>query len=87
MEKPWLSQYPEGVPAEIDISQYQSVLDVFRKSCRKYADRKAFMRTAGNGNTTCEQLTLKPDFPPAAYEGVAQLAPADGKVSFSITRS
>ena len=43
VEKPWLSQYPEGVPAEIDISKYSSVLDVFRKSCSKYADRTAFV--------------------------------------------
>lgn len=42
MEKPWLSQYPEGVPAEIDISQFNSILDVFDNSCRMYADRLAF---------------------------------------------
>ena len=42
VEKPWLSQYPEGVPAEIDVTEFKSVLDVFKNSCKKYADRTAF---------------------------------------------
>lgn len=42
MEKPWLSEYPEGVPSEIDISQFSSVLDVFEQSCQQYAERVAF---------------------------------------------
>ena len=42
MEKPWLSQYPEGVPAEIDLSAFSSVLDVFKNSCKKWPDRLAF---------------------------------------------
>ena len=42
MERPWLSQYPPGVPAEIDVAEYQSVRDVFEESCRTYAKRPAF---------------------------------------------
>ena len=42
MERTWLSQYPPGVPAEIDVGEYQSVRDVFEESCRKYAKRPAF---------------------------------------------
>ena len=42
MERTWLAQYPPGVPAEIDVGEYQSVRDVFEESCRKYAKRPAF---------------------------------------------
>ncbi|HSU44545.1 MAG TPA: long-chain-fatty-acid--CoA ligase [Casimicrobiaceae bacterium] len=42
MERPWLSQYPPGVPAEIDVAGYPSVREVFEESCRKYAKRPAF---------------------------------------------
>jgi len=42
VERPWLSQYPPGVPAEIDVAGYPSVREVFEESCRKYAKRPAF---------------------------------------------
>ncbi len=42
MEKIWLSSYPAGVPAEIDVNTYASVCAVFEESCAKYADRPAF---------------------------------------------
>ena len=43
MDKPWLSQYPDAVPAEIDLSEYTSILDIYEKSLEKYADRDAYM--------------------------------------------
>ena len=42
MEKIWLSSYPPGVPAEIDINEYASVREVFEESCGKFAARPAF---------------------------------------------
>ncbi len=42
MEKPWLKSYPESVPAEIDISAYASVVDIFHESCKRFADRPSF---------------------------------------------
>jgi len=42
MERVWLAHYPPGVPAEIDIGEYQSVREVFEESCRTYATRPAF---------------------------------------------
>ena len=42
MEKFWLKRYPQGVPAEINPDEYQSIADVFEESCQKYADRPAF---------------------------------------------
>ncbi len=42
MEKLWLNSYPEGVPAEIDADAYQSIIEIFDKSVRKYSDKPAF---------------------------------------------
>jgi long-chain acyl-CoA synthetase len=39
---PWIKNYPEGIPAEINLYDYPSFLDLFEDSCRKYADRVAF---------------------------------------------
>jgi len=41
-EKPWLSSYPPGVPAHIDLSEQHSIVDVLEKSCAEYKDRMAF---------------------------------------------
>lgn len=42
MNKPWLANYPEGVPAEIDLGEFTSILDIFDNSCQRYAERPAF---------------------------------------------
>lgn len=42
MDRPWLTSYPETVPAEIDISNYQSVVEIFTESTSRFADRPAF---------------------------------------------
>ena len=42
-EKPWLKQYPANVPAEIDMTEFNSVVDVIDRSCRDYADKVAYM--------------------------------------------
>ena len=41
-ESVWLSSYPEGVPAEIDASQYDSLVSLMEESFSKYADRTAY---------------------------------------------
>ena len=43
MNKPWLNSYPESVPAEIELSQYTSILDIFEQSCEKYKDSTAYI--------------------------------------------
>ena len=43
MERIWLKHYPPGVPADIDTTQYPSLVDLFEESFRKFADRKAFI--------------------------------------------
>src|SRR6185369_10204098 len=42
MERIWLKSYPAGVPAEIDVNQYSSLVELFEKSIRAYAERPAF---------------------------------------------
>nr|HET7858545.1 long-chain-fatty-acid--CoA ligase [Caldimonas sp.] len=42
MEKVWLKQYPAGVPAEIDVHQYPSLVALLDESFRRYADRTAY---------------------------------------------
>ncbi|BEP45258.1 MULTISPECIES: long-chain-fatty-acid--CoA ligase [Variovorax] len=41
-DRPWLSSYPQGVPADIDASQYPSLVALMEESFRKYADRTAY---------------------------------------------
>jgi long-chain acyl-CoA synthetase len=41
--KPWLERYPEGVPVEIDLEDYRSILDIFDQSCANYRDRTAYI--------------------------------------------
>jgi len=38
----WNDKRPPGVPSQIDMSTYKSVIEVFERSCRKFADRPAF---------------------------------------------
>jgi long-chain acyl-CoA synthetase len=42
MEKIWLKQYPAGVPPEIDVAQYASLVALLDDSFRRYADRPAY---------------------------------------------
>ncbi len=43
MERIWLRQYPAGVPADIDTSQYASLVELLEESFAKFRDRKAFI--------------------------------------------
>jgi long-chain acyl-CoA synthetase len=43
MERIWLKQYPAGVPADIDVTQYSSLVELLEESFAKFSDRKAFI--------------------------------------------
>lgn len=43
MERIWLKHYPPGVPADIEPTQYASLVDLLEESFTKFADRKAFI--------------------------------------------
>jgi len=42
MEKTWLKQYPAGVPANIDVEQYASLVALLDESFKKYGARTAY---------------------------------------------
>lgn len=42
MEKTWLKQYPAGVPANIDVAQYPSLVALVEESLKKYANLPAY---------------------------------------------
>ncbi|MFT5589483.1 MAG: long-chain acyl-CoA synthetase [Bradyrhizobium sp.] len=43
MDKIWLKSYPQGVPAEIDYTQYRSLVHLLEEAFGKYADRNAYV--------------------------------------------
>jgi long-chain acyl-CoA synthetase len=42
MEKTWLKQYPAGVPANINVDQYPSLVALLEESFKKYAAKPAY---------------------------------------------
>ena len=42
MDKVWLKNYPEGVPAEADVDAYESIVSLFEESVRRFGDRPAY---------------------------------------------
>ena len=61
MEKTWIKSYPPGVPAEISIAHVSSLVDLFEESCRKYADKMAYV-SMGREMTYRELDNLSRDF-------------------------
>ena len=43
MERIWLKQYLPGVPADIEPTQYASLVDLLEESFTKFVDCKAFI--------------------------------------------
>jgi len=43
VEQLWIKNLPDDVPSEIDVNQYDSLVDMFEKSVSKYADQPAFV--------------------------------------------
>ena len=60
-QRPWLSSYPQGVPANIDPDAYASINDVARQAIDKHRDRKAY-HSMGKELTYGELDKLVDDF-------------------------
>ena len=43
MERFWLKNYPAGVPADIDPSQYRSIPELMEEAFRKHSGRDAYV--------------------------------------------
>ena len=63
-DRPWLASYPAGVPAEIDVDEYPSIVAVLQGAIDKYRDRPAFSNL-GKTITYAEADALSARF--AAY--------------------
>ena len=64
MERIWLKSYPAGIPAEIDVKEFQSLGELFEKSVRAFGERIAFVNM-GKAVSYAELDRLSRDF--AAY--------------------
>jgi len=64
VDRVWLTSYTPDVPAEINPDAYQSLIELFEKSCHEFADRPAFYNL-GTTVTYRELAKLSRDF--AAY--------------------
>ena len=42
MEKIWLKSYPKGVPSEINLDEFSSLVDLFDKTCERFGEKTAF---------------------------------------------
>jgi long-chain acyl-CoA synthetase len=73
-ERPWLAAYPSGVPADIDDSQYVSLVQLMEESFHKYAPRQAYS-FMGREVTYAETESLSGAF--AAYLQGLGLAKGD----------
>ena len=70
--KPWLKNYPEGVPHEIDLSHYSSLVEIFEESFKRYPNR-IVLESMGKTLTYRELDRLSKDF--AAYLQTQGLEP------------
>ena len=43
MERPWLRNYPPGVPAEIDPATYPSLIAIFDETFKTHGNKTAFV--------------------------------------------
>lgn len=43
VDRIWLKHYPKGVPAEIDVTQYESLVELMDESFGKFSDRDAYI--------------------------------------------
>ena len=44
MERIWLKSYSAGVPTEVDVRAYRSIIDLLERSVAKFSDKAAFIQ-------------------------------------------
>ncbi|MFT5450039.1 MAG: long-chain acyl-CoA synthetase [Gammaproteobacteria bacterium] len=57
MDKPWLASYPKGVPADVSIDDFASLVAMFEDSCARFSDKPAFSNLGAT--LTYEQLDAR----------------------------
>jgi long-chain acyl-CoA synthetase len=48
MEKPWLTQYPEGIPAQANLDEFSSLKHVLEESARRFGPLTAYSNMGGH---------------------------------------
>lgn len=48
LERNWVKSYPSGVAADIQLSKYSSIVELFQESCRKFGRRVAYRNFVGS---------------------------------------
>lgn len=61
MNQPWLRQYPQGVPAEIDLSQAKPIGEMMVEACQRFAAQTAYL-SLGHSLTYGELLSQSEAF-------------------------
>lgn len=74
-EKFYQDKYPPGIPREIDLNKYQSMVDMFEQSVKKYADKIAF--SALGVNLTYRELDVQSRNFAAWVQNKTNLKPGD----------
>ncbi len=74
MDKPWLKQYPAGVPAEVDVDQYPSLVALMDEAFGRHHDKPAY-KFMGRTMSFAALAALSRDF--AAYLQSCALAPGE----------
>ena len=75
MDRPWLAQYPAGVPADIDIHRFASLAAVLVDTCRRF-DEQAAYESMGN-ELSFRQVESESLAFAAWLQKVAQLQPGE----------
>lgn len=57
MDKVWLKQYQQGVPAEINPNEHASLVELFEDSCRKHRNKIAYVNLGSR--MTYDEIELK----------------------------
>lgn len=76
MNYPWLTQYPEGIPHEIDPDRYAHLADLLTHSCRQYANLIAFSSGLGADLTYAQVDEMSTNFA-SFLQNQAMLKPGD----------
>jgi len=42
VDRVWLKQYPQGIPAEVDVNAYASLKDLLDHTCRRFGELPAY---------------------------------------------
>ena len=55
MELTWLKHYPPGIPAEVDVNEFNSLVEVLKRSCERFGElpSSAAPRTSTLPPTRC----------------------------------